>query len=877
MPPSPLAASQRFGPDGRFELQPHERRLLVDGEPAALGARAFDLLLALVAQPGHLLTKHELLDRVWPGVVVEENNLATQISSLRKVLGGEVITTIPGRGYRFSAALHGLNGHEPRPATLFGHEEPAAPAALPAVDSPAQAPAPPTNLPRELTPLRGREDDVAALGSLIERHRLVSLVGPGGIGKTLLALHLLDARRTAYPHGVCLVELATVSDAAALPAAVAAALGVRVGSGDPLEGLCGSVAPLSLLVVLDNAEQLVEGVAQLAQALLQAAPGLRVLVTTQVPLKLAAENVFRLGALAVPDTPLPATQALTFGAVGLFAERAQAADARFALTDANAAAAIEICRALDGLPLAIELAAARAPVLGVEWLADSMRDRLQLLTQSRNRNAPSRHQTLRAMLEWSHGFLDERERVVFRRLAVIAGSASLGLIEQMVADDNGPLDRWAVLDALTVLVDRSLVAVLATQGAPAPRYRLLDSARTFALEQLRAAGEYEELRRRHALAVAALCDACEDECDGSIGRDDWKQAMAPDIDNAREALAWARAADDATMVLQIGVMLIRGLTWTAFEERKALCEWCEPMIDRVARADLKVLVSCRIASMIGGLQPRRAFALSLRSLEWTNAAPQTDMERWRRYLVLCHVASYGPLAGEVSAAQAAVAEARAIEDADWPAHRLFFGAESRRRCFQYLLPVLRDPEQSKELIQMCHRAIALQAASGTVPALINLIDGQLAAGDAAGAAQAGVALLAALEGTRDVQELVYARLNAGAAWLALDQSSSARALLELGWMQALRFDMQPHFSDYLALLAALEGHMRAAAALAGYADVRNARRGTREPNEAAAIARATALARAALGDGLFEQLHAGGAVLRDDDIAALAFADHDVG
>ena len=323
LPPS--AAALRFG---RFELQPHERRLLVAGEPAALGARALDLLQALAERAGQLVSKQALMDLVWPDVVVEENNLAAQISALRKVLGGDVIATIPGRGYRFTAKLDdGAGGGARRwraAATAprgVARERDADP--QPSLESRSGAAAMPTNLPGELTALLGRADDLAALGTLIEQHRLVSIVGAGGIGKTLLAQHLLDSRRGAYPHGVCWVELAQVSDPAALPGAIAAALGVHGGTGEPLAGLVAAVAPLSLLLALDNAEHLLADVARVCDALRDAAPGVRLVVTSQAPLRLAAERVYRIGPLAVPDRPLPAAQAMEFGAVALFTDRAR--------------------------------------------------------------------------------------------------------------------------------------------------------------------------------------------------------------------------------------------------------------------------------------------------------------------------------------------------------------------------------------------------------------------------------------------------------------------------------------------------------------------------------------------------------------------------
>ena len=877
-PASASTDSLRFA--GRFELQPGQRRLLVDGKPEALGARAFDLLLVLIEQPGALLTKNQLLDRVWPGLVVEENNLAVQISVLRKVLGGEVIATIPGRGYRFTAHIEsGAAGPAAAAAVLISTAPPIPPAAAP----PARTAKLQTNLPVTLPQLFGRAEDMAALNQSIDQQRLVSIVGAGGMGKTTIALHLTANRQADYRHGVCWVELATVTDAQAVPAAIAAAIGLDIGSGEPLKGLCGALAPLTMLLALDNAEQVVEGVARVTQAVLDKAPGVRFVVTTQAPLKLAAERVHRIGALAVPQGPLPAAEALSFGAVALFTERAQSADSRFTLTDANAPAVIDLCRQLDGLALAIELAAARAPMLGVQRLATSMGDRLKVLTSSRNRIAPARQQTLRAALEWSHGFLEERERAVFRRLSVFAGSASLTLVQQVVSDAPDPdaqrqgnlddaLDEWAVLDALALLVDRSLVLALAPDDAVEPReprYRLLDTPRLFAREKLQQAGEEPALRRRHALAVAALFDAADEASySGTIGADARRQSMAADLDNGREALAWARAADDAVSVVQIATTMGGVLPGSAHRERLAQADAVEPLIERLEGADLLARVCRLVSGSIGNTQKQRALVLTRRCVARMSPLSATDAApaRWAHHRAQTALANAESTGGELTAAEAALAQARALADPAWPPARAFWRVEAE--CF-----VARARGDMAAYLHWTRRLVAVAEARGRpdVGALGNLVDAELAAGNPAQAAATGVALVASLAGGRDERGLAYARLNLSAALLTLGEHEQARPHLRAGWAQATLFDMQPYFADVVALLAAFDGRLEATARLAGYADAANARAGERQPNEAAAHARAVQLAHAALGDATFDRLHAEGATLRDADIEAIAF------
>ena len=847
------STSVRFG---RFELQPRERRLLVDGHDANLCGRALDVLIALAQRAGHLVSRNELIDLAWPGLVVEENDVSVQISALRKVLGGETIATEPGRGYRFTATIDA-------PAV----QAPASTAAAP------EAPKLPTNLPATLPPLIGRDDDLAALDALIEQHRLVTVVGPGGIGKTLLTQHLLTRRERRHAHGVCWVELAPVTDGAALPGAIAAALGVRPGSGDdPVAALARALSPLDVLIALDNAEHLLADAAAVADALHRLTPKLRLVVTSQAPLKLAAERVIRLGSLAVPQRPLPASEALVFGAVALFVERAQAADARFVLTDAAAPTVIELCRALDGMALAIELAAARAPTLGVQRLASSMHERLRVLTSSRNRAAPARQQTLRAALEWSHALLDEREQAVFRRLAVVAGSGSLELIQHIAVCERW--NEWDVLDALDTLVERSLVALLSTVEGSPPRYRLLESPRAYARERLHAAGEQEAVQRTHAFALRDLLTVLRDARES--GRAPFLanlDAARLESDNARDAFTWARDAGYTELAVQVGGLLLQVLPYEAVAQRVALSDAIEALLPGPLAPAQQAQVWFEIAAALADTHPRRSLTAAQRVMEILRGAPDESAGTLLplQYRALCKVTVSAANLRDETLARQALAAALALEQTDWPLPIYRVGLQAR----VFVQQMFGD---AAEAVRLAQRSVAIErqiGASGN-NMMATLVDAHVAAGDLASAVAIGQELVARFDGSRDEMDLAYARLNLASAYLVLDDRVAARPLLASGWAQTAALDhMRPYFADYFALLAALDGQPEAAARLCGHADAAYvAFDDTRQPNEAAAVERARALARAALGDAEFERLQAEGAHCNFDEVTALALGDN---
>lgn len=645
---------------GRITVDPASRVLLVDGEPARLGARAFDLLTALVRQRGRLVGTQELLAAVWPGRVVERNNIEVQVTTLRKLLPPGMLVTVAGRGYLLreqpppaapasatattpTAADRGVRAARPagpgptttavgltrlesavlevlrsRPGQPVGREvilrqvwpgspvsagqleahiaslrrklgraristvagqgyrfHPATPFDDRAAKASTAAPARPlagSALPCATGSLIGRANDLAELEQRVRDHGLVSLCGPAGIGKTRLALAAAWQQSEAgtWPDGVHWVELAPHARSAAVVTSIAQVVGISLSdTRAATDELVAAMAPLRLLLVLDNCEHLVDAVASLAARLRAQASGVHLLVTSQQRLSVADEQVIEVKALAIPEAAeapdaddMGASSPPAGSAVELFYERVRAHGLPLDLSPTTMHVVTDLCRRLDGLPLAIELAAARVPILGVQGVRDRLADRLDLLRVAGDAAQPEaarRRSGLRAAFDWSHSLLPAATQQVFRRLSLFEGGFTPALAQEVAADAQ--IDRWAVLDHLGLLLQRHLIT---SDGREPPRLRLLDTAQAYAVERLHDAGEMTALRTRHAAALRQhFGQALQRRDQGLLDDYDFADTLAPELPNALSAIevvgagadmdcAWALADSAAALLFALG-------------------------------------------------------------------------------------------------------------------------------------------------------------------------------------------------------------------------------------------------------------------------------------------------------------------------------------
>jgi predicted ATPase/DNA-binding winged helix-turn-helix (wHTH) protein len=493
-------SDMQFGP---FTIAPGRRALLRDGKLVPLGSRAADILIFLASHPGELKTNAEIVRHVWPNTFVEEANLRVHISALRKALDDtqkepKFITNVPGRGYTFIADL-------------------APPASQPSL-VPAHLPASPR--------IFGREQSIALIASQLVRSRLLTIVGPGGIGKSTVARALAAGEGLAAE--VVWIDLSEVAQSALVETSIASALGILSRTDDLLGDIARHLAERDILLVLDSCEQVVDGAAALAEAILRGAPATRILATSREPLRADGERVHRLPPLELPSTASRAREAMMSPAVQLFVERADACLGSYELSEADAPHVVDICARLDGIALAIELAAGRLETISIPGLASSLSDCFRVLTRGR-RTALPRHQTLRATLDWSYTILSAQEKTALTELSVLrgwfSGDAGMAVLSGAEAEDD-----------LASLVAKSLVA--ADTHTIGTRYRLLDTTRIYAAEKLAAGNGTDAAMARLAAYLQAVLERAEQEL-YSTAMAEWSKDFSSQMANLRAALDWA--------------------------------------------------------------------------------------------------------------------------------------------------------------------------------------------------------------------------------------------------------------------------------------------------------------------------------------------------
>jgi predicted ATPase/DNA-binding winged helix-turn-helix (wHTH) protein len=806
---------------GAFELHPAERLLLRDGQVVELGGRAFDLLRALAEQPGRLVSKATLLERVWPRLVVDENNLPAQVASLRRALGAGAIRTVPGFGYRLELPV------APGAAAAVPATAPAtAPVVAPGPAASRLAPPLPP-WPGRLAPLVGRERELSELRATLARASLVTLVGVPGVGKTRLAQELLAQHGAEHACTAAWVALQPLMTVTQVPGAVALALALPLpDEQDPFAALARALGQQPLFVVLDGVEHLGALLAAPLAALLHASGGLRLLVTSQAPLGVAGEQLHRLQALAVPAVGGDAAEVAAHPAVRLLVERAAAQG--FELNTANAAQVAEICRRLDGNPLALELAAARLPALGAAALLERLDDRFRLLRQAGPGSDP-RHGALHAAFDWSYRLLALPEQRVFNRLAAFAGSFALPVAARAVADES--IDAAEAVDLIGRLVDRSLLMALPTEP---PRYQLAETARYYALERLRESGEQQQAQQRMAESLLVRLDVLYQEY-WSLDEAIWLSRHLPELDNLRAASAWAALHDGELAVALYGSAWPLLVETDLHEEGRQRYAQVAPLL----RDDLPPARLGRFWEAVASYESTRQWDRARHAAELAASLHARSGDARSRYYALLLLAWNAR--GDDAAALAAWETARALEDPAWPSRLLALGdltegalassagrlAEARAACARAVRHALATSERQALAATVC--LVELDIASGEVFAALQLVR-PLAQG-------------LKVSGRRETRFELLA-LGLCALLLAGEQEEARAYAAELHELaQRLDHSRLHEVLDAMACLACSGGRHEAAARIVVVADRALAVHGLTRRRAAAARMRATVAAR----------------------------------
>ena len=844
-----------FGP---FRLILRRLELLRDGVPVPLGSRNVELLGALVEANGAMVTKRALMARVWPREVHGDSTVWVAVATVRKALGtapgGEqYIVSVPNRGYRFTAPVTRVATDAATPTSVA--------AAQPSFETT------PGNLAPVIFPLIGREAEIGCCLALMEQSRLLTITGSGGVGKTRMALALGDAARDRHADGVWLVELATLASAELVPETIAAMLGLGAqGNRTPTQVVATYLRQKDALLIFDNCEHVVAETAQLAEAILRNCPQIRILATSREPLRVSGEHLYPLPSLAVPAEieGLTAEQALTHSAIQLFEARARSALAEFAVDDQTAPIVASICRRLDGIPLAIELAAPRLRVLTLRELLNRLDQRFDLLTGG-SRTVLPRHQTLKALIDWSWDHLPEAERILLGRLAVFGGSFTMASAEAVTGAE--PLMEAQILELIAALVDKSLVVALPT-GTGARRYLLLETIRQYAAERLAESGD--DMTARHL--TLHLSDRFEEatRCWPTTPDIEWLAVYEPDLDNLRAALHWAfeRGGDANLGVRLFGYTNDFWLHLSLLPERQRWLAKAQVLLDALTPPDVAGRIQLALAQSgsfgdRSKLAPAKEAANLFRTLN--------DPLLLGRALASAGQSLMRP--GDVAEAEAILHEAEAVLRPLGPTKFLIMLLTVLGALHFHAGQMEAARAATGEARDLARQLGARQLWDASTT---NLAECDLAEGHLEAAIARGREAVVSCRASGSLLILSYSLRNLSGYLIRAGDLAAGRATAReaLRLAQSLGDPMKVTVSlEHLALAAALEGDVATAARFTGYGDASHARLSqARQPHEQAARDIVQARLAAGLDAETRATLIAEGAAWSEDAAVAAALA-----
>jgi predicted ATPase/class 3 adenylate cyclase len=725
----------------------------------------------------------------------------------------------------------------------------------------------PNNLPQQVTTFIGREGELFEIKRLLKQCRLVTITGSGGIGKTRLALQVAADNLDAYPDGVWLVELGSISDPMLVPTSVAQVLAVQELARAPLtQTLCGHLKSRCLLLVLDNCEHLIKGCAELAGTLLAAAPDIRIVASSREPLQVAGEQNFPLRPLSLPEADARPETLARAEAVQLFVERVRSQQPGFVLTERQAPAVAKLCAHLDGIPLALELAAARVRLLSIEEINARLNDRFKLLTGG-IRTALPRQQTLRATLDWSYELLAEQERTLLNRMAMFPGGFTLEAAASVAADEA--MDEFVVIDLLSQLVARSLV--VADAHASGTRYRLLETTRAYALEKLAETGQTAAIARRHAQYFRDLFERASDDW-LRMSDKAWRATYVPELDNIRAALDWAAHGPDGDSAIGGALAGASGGIWVGLSLTSEGRQRLEAAVARVGE-QTPALHRARLWLWLGQLWGQTAPVQAVAALERAIDLYRGLSDALGIGYSLVRLGGRLAVMGRFEQAARILAEALPVlEHASVPK-----ALASYFREFGFLKMLTGDAVSARTQFE---KALSLYRGAGAEHfALIttgNLADVAWALGD----------LDAALSGFRETVALMRNTPTTTRSSLGANLTNLAGVLTERGELNEALVPAREGlsllkeggyawlFADHAALRAALAGKVANAARVAGFVDAaHSAKEASRQPNELRARERLQTLLGEKLSSDELLRLLAEGAQLSEDEACRLALEE----